>query len=39
MLEIKNVSWGYNGIDVIKKVSFNINRGENICIVGPNGCG
>ncbi len=39
MLEIKNVSCGYNGIDVIKKVSFNINRGENICIVGPNGCG
>lgn len=39
MLEVKNVCCGYNGINVIKKVSFNINRGENLCIVGPNGCG
>lgn len=39
MLEISNVSCGYNGIDVVKNVSFKINRGENICIVGPNGCG
>ncbi|ATD55512.1 ABC transporter ATP-binding protein [Clostridium chauvoei] len=39
MLEVNNVSCGYNGIDVVKNVSFNVNRGENICIVGPNGCG
>ena len=39
MLEISNVSCGYNGIDVVKNVSFNVNRGQNICIVGPNGCG
>ncbi|MDI9218647.1 MULTISPECIES: ABC transporter ATP-binding protein [Clostridium] len=39
MLEVKNVYCGYNGIDIVKQVSFNINRGENLCIVGPNGCG
>lgn len=39
MLEVKNVCCGYNGIDIVKKVTFNINRGENLCIVGPNGCG
>lgn len=39
MLEIRNVSCGYDGIDVVKNISFKVNRGENICIVGPNGCG
>ena len=39
MLEVKNVCCGYNGINIVKQVSFNINRGENVCIVGPNGCG
>lgn len=39
MLEVNNVSCGYDGIDVVKNVSFKVNRGENICIVGPNGCG
>lgn len=39
MLEIKDVSCGYDGVDVIKKVSFKIEKGKNLCIVGPNGCG
>lgn len=39
MLKISNVTCGYDGIDVVKNVSFKVNRGENICIVGPNGCG
>ena len=39
MLEVNNVSCGYNGLNVVKNVSFKVNRGENICIVGPNGCG
>lgn len=39
MLEVKNVCCGYDGIDIVKQVSFSINRGENLCIVGPNGCG
>lgn len=39
MLEVKNIYCGYNGLDVVKDISFEVNRGENICIVGPNGCG
>lgn len=39
MLEVKNLYCGYNGVDIIKDVSFRVDRGENICIVGPNGCG
>lgn len=39
LLKIKNLSCGYNGIDVVKDISFNVKRGQNICIVGPNGCG
>ena len=39
MLEVKNIYCVYNGVDVVKDISFKVNRGENICIVGPNGCG
>lgn len=39
MLEVKNIYCGYNGENVVKDVSFKVDRGENICIVGPNGCG
>lgn len=39
MLEVKNLSTGYNGIDVVHDVSFNVNSGENLCILGANGCG
>ena len=39
MLEVKNIYCGYNGEDVVKDISFKVNRGENLCIVGPNGCG
>ncbi|MEF9990528.1 MAG: ABC transporter ATP-binding protein [Romboutsia sp.] len=39
MLEISNVYCGYDGNDVIKNISINVKKGENLCIVGPNGCG
>lgn len=39
MLEVKNVSTGYNGIDVVHDVSFSVDSGENLCILGANGCG
>lgn len=39
MLQVKNLFCGYDGIDIVKGVSFNIKRGQNISIVGPNGCG
>lgn len=39
MLEVKNLYCGYDNIDIIKNVSFKVERGKNLCIVGPNGCG
>ena len=39
LLEVKNLYCGYDGNEVIHNLSFNINRGENISIIGPNGCG
>ncbi len=40
-LEFKNVSFAYQGSDnlTIKDMSFKINKGENIAIVGENGAG
>jgi iron complex transport system ATP-binding protein len=39
MLSVNNVSAGYGGADVIKDVSFTVMPGENMAIIGPNGCG
>ena len=39
MLKVKNLYCGYDNVDIIKNVSFDVERGKNICIVGPNGCG
>lgn len=39
MLTLQNVSAGYNGIDVIYNISLSVKEGENLCIIGPNGCG
>ena len=39
MLRLNNVSAGYNGIDVVKNISFEVKSSENLSIIGPNGCG
>ena len=39
MLELKNVSSGYNGIEVIHNLSFTFDNSKNYCLLGPNGCG
>ena len=39
MLTLQNVTAGYNGIDVIYNISLSVKEGENLCIIGPNGCG
>ncbi len=39
MLTIENISAGYAGVNVIEDISFKLEKGENICIIGPNGCG
>jgi len=39
LLECKNVSIGYNDKAICKDISFTIEKGEYVCIVGENGCG
>ena len=39
MIEVKNIYCGYENKKIIKDLSFNVNNGENLCIVVPNGCG
>jgi iron complex transport system ATP-binding protein len=39
MLTLKNVSAGYNGYDVISNINLSVGESENLCILGPNGCG
>ena len=39
MLEIKNLSSGYDGVDIIKNINLSIKKCENLFIIGPNGCG
>ena len=37
LLEIKNLDVGYGYPQILRKVSLNIDKGEYVCIVGPNG--
>jgi len=39
MTEVKNLCAGYNGDDVIRNISFKVENGECLCVLGPNGCG
>ncbi len=38
-LTCKNVSLGYEGKTVVENLSFSVNRGDYLCIVGENGSG
>lgn len=39
MLEIKKLSCGYGGLNVLEDITFTIKPGEVVCILGPNGSG
>lgn len=39
MLDVKNLYCGYDGVDIVKNFNLSFERGKNIAIVGPNGCG
>lgn len=39
MLSIKNLYCKYNKKDIIRNMSFDLKENENLCIIGPNGCG
>lgn len=39
MLKVKELTTGYRNKNIIEDISFEVNKGEILCIVGPNGCG
>lgn len=39
MLEIRNVSAGYEGVDVIHGIDFTLEKGRSLAMIGPNSCG
>ena len=39
MIKINNVSAYYNKFKALNNISFNIEYGQNLSIIGPNGCG
>jgi branched-chain amino acid transport system ATP-binding protein len=39
MLRIRNLDAGYDGLNVLRRVSLHINRGEIVTIIGANGAG
>lgn len=39
LISCKNLSLGYDGREIIKDLSFDINEGDYLCIVGENGSG
>ena len=39
MLTLQNISAGYGGVDVVHEVSFILEVGDRLALVGPNGCG
>ncbi len=39
LITLNNVSWGLGGADLIENASFQIDKGERICLLGRNGAG
>lgn len=39
MLSVQNISFGYSENTVIHSISFNVNKGQNIAVIGESGCG
>ena len=38
-IKVENVSLGYDGVPVVENLSFEVNKGDYLCIVGENGSG
>ena len=39
VLEVEKLSAFYGNLCAVREVSFNIGRGETVCVIGPNGAG
>ncbi len=38
-LKCENLSLGYDGVEIISGLSFEVNKGDYLCIIGENGSG
>ena len=39
LFEVKNISFSYDGEEIFENISFSIDKGDVLCILGPNGTG
>ena len=39
LLEISDLSAGYNGVPVVRNLNLTVNAGEVVALLGPNGAG
>lgn len=39
LFEVKNISFSYNDDEIFSDISFSIDKGDVLCILGPNGTG
>lgn len=39
LIEVRNVRKGFDGLEVLKDISFSVNRGEVVCLIGASGSG
>ncbi len=39
LLEIKNISFGVKDREILRDVTFSVNKGERVVLLGENGCG
>ena len=39
LFEVKNISFDYDGEEIFSDISFSIESGDVLCILGPNGTG
>ena len=39
LFEVKNISFSYDGEEIFSDISFSIDKGDVLCILGPNGTG
>jgi len=39
LISVENISFGFQGMEVLRNVSFSLSRGDFMALIGPNGSG